>query len=105
MAPIFVCYGSSWTQSLGCERGIRRLSTAYKYLSPSDLHQGNTLFRIPDFDSWIIEQVYEHFGELRQVDIKREDIKPLAPAVLQYAVRPPNLRELLQLCFTEECTV
>ncbi|GLB39473.1 putative protein kinase [Lyophyllum shimeji] len=66
-----------------------------------DFHLGNVLLGIPDFDSWPVDKVYEHFGKPRKRPVTRVDGAPLTAAAPSYAVRPPNPLRLAKLFLNE----
>ncbi|KAG5638530.1 hypothetical protein H0H81_012030 [Sphagnurus paluster] len=70
-----------------------------------DFHTGNILFVIPDFHSWSIEKVYEHFGKPYKEPIKRTDGQPLTPAAPRYAVAPTYPLDLAEIVMNEDCTI
>lgn len=70
-----------------------------------DLHTGNILFEIPDFQSWSVEQVYENLGEPRKEQVTRLDGGPLTPCVPTYVVHPLNPTKFAHLFLNAGCRV
>ncbi|KAL9098137.1 MAG: hypothetical protein Q9163_006147 [Psora crenata] len=59
-----------------------------------DIHLKNLAFKLPNLDSWPVEQVYEHIGSPNKQGITRKDGNPPGPVAPPYAVSPAILLKL-----------
>lgn len=59
-----------------------------------DLHIKNIAYRIPDLDTWSVDQVHQQLGSPHKQAISRKDSSPLGPEAPPYAVVPANLSVL-----------
>lgn len=60
----------------------------------SDVHMKNLAYRVSNFDSWPLAQVYRCLGSPIKQAISRYDDKPLGPEAPSYAVLPADLFKL-----------
>lgn len=56
-----------------------------------DLHANNTLFQIPNVNSWTVDEVYKKFGEPVQVLNRRLDNGTLGPEVPSHSIFPADM--------------
>ncbi|KAK4466343.1 kinase-like domain-containing protein [Cladorrhinum samala] len=71
----------------------RQLLLAVDYLhgvnvAHGDIHMGNILFRLPDFEAASLETIIQHLGPPEVGKIERLDGKPLEPGIPEYLVEP-----------------
>lgn len=65
-----ICHEGNYSQNPNSTRTLRVLE---------DLHLRNFLLRIPNFDSWTTEELYQHHGKPCEVRIRRIDGKAPGP--------------------------
>ena len=66
------------------------LSTDFR----SDIYMNNLAYKIPEFDSWPLAQVYECLGSPIKQVVNRYDDSPLGPEAPSYVVVPAHLSRL-----------
>ena len=59
-----------------------------------DIHVKNIAFKLPNFESWPVDQVYKHLGLPNKQVITRNDGNTLGPEAPPYAVSPAILLKL-----------
>ena len=59
-----------------------------------DIHIKNLAYKVINFDTWSIAQVYKYLGEPNKQTVKRNDGNPLGPEAPSYAVVPGRLSQL-----------